>query len=60
MLDSSKLKQKFYAYFQMDDLFYAIEYSRVHFAKHLTGQSRVVICTKLLQTSIPATVGNVT
>jgi len=34
MLDPSKLKQKFYAYFETDDLFYGIEYSRVHFAKY--------------------------
>jgi hypothetical protein len=33
MLDFPKLKQKFYAYFQTDGLFYGIEYSRVHFAK---------------------------
>jgi len=33
MLDSPKLKQKFYAYFQTDDLFYTAEYSLVYFAK---------------------------
>jgi tRNA G46 methylase TrmB len=39
MLDSSKLKQKGYAYFQTDDLFYATEYSAVHFAKY-TDETR--------------------
>jgi len=41
MLDFSKLKQKFYAYFQTDELFFATEYSRVHFAKYTWRDSPV-------------------